>query len=688
MSAAVKTLGRRCLPVLASALLLNGCGGGGQDLTPAATPAAATQAHVLAAASTLAVSDTVTQLTKVSEKRVSRTVFEYQFRITVQNGGSAQTGLKADLTAAGAGTTILQGHVDVGDVAAGASVTPNGTITLRQDRLYALLPGQFVWNFSSSAPVPAGLSIAFNQGVIGAGGTLTVQPTVTDASGQPITPAPALNLQVIAPAGGSLGALPTVSGNQVLTAADTRGGFVLQATLGNLVAQANFVVVANNSQSANSGQFADLSATHASLVNNLGLLRDAIARGDNAAVAAAKTALTDASGHIDPNSLYFGSAYAPDAGFVPDAAKLSAGGLNGASSDTVHAATLAQLQAKLSQVRALLQSTTGSDAGNTALLAQYLSDLTSIAAQLQSPAAQPSANGVVTNAALLNQLLTQDMPITMRAIADRAVAQSSASVVSVSNPTTNSAAAQAIKALSASRQTADSGAARRALAAWPRAASVNASPQFVLSGLLDALGPIGKLIDGMYGQGLSQIQNMMTLLVTKDLLDKFLTQTLVIEGVHSGSSLGGPFAYNYPNSTIELSNTTAAEMQGADAYLIGASAVNALASLGQSLQPPKEAKSFKEIYDYFKGIVDSIKGVGEAYELAHQLPAQIADNSFSDNYGCLVTFSDNCVEMQYPNGFKNVAGGETFSFTVLILVRSGGPKPKYGSIVTNFVPTT
>lgn len=687
MSAAVNILSRRWLSGLAMALLLSACGGGGQDSSPAATPADAPRAHALAVNAGTA--DTVTSLTKVSGKRVARTVWEYQFRITVQNGASAQTGLKADLTAAGAGTTIVQGHVDVGDIAAGASVTPSDTITLRQDRLLPFLINQLVWNFTASGAVPAGISLALNQGVIGAGGNLTVQPTVTDASGKAIVPAPALTLQVVAPAGGSLGTLPTVSGNQVLTSADTRGGFVLQATLGSLVAQANFVVVANNSQSANSGQFADLSATHASVVNNLGLLRDAVARGDSAGVAAAKAALTDASGHIDPNSLYFGSAYAPDAGFVPDASKLAAGGLAGTPADAVHAATLGQLQAKLAQIRTLLQSTTGSDADNTALLAQYLVDLNGIAAQLQSAGAQPSANGVVTNATLLNQLLTQDMPVTMQAIADRAVAQTSASVVSVPNPTSTSPAALAIKALSSSRAAADGAPARRALAAWPSAATAgNASPQFLLSGLLTSLGPIGKLIDGMYGQGLSQIQNMMTLLVTKDLLDQFLTQTLVINGVHSASSVGGPYAYNYPDSTIELSNTSAAEMQGADAYLIGASAVNALTSLGKSLEPPKEAKSFKEIYDYFKGIVDAIKGVGEAYDLAHQLPAQIVDNSFTDNYGCLVSFSDYCTEMQYPNGFKNVAGGERFSFTVLILVRSGGPKPKYGSIVTSFVPTT
>ncbi|WP_457445190.1 hypothetical protein [Roseateles sp. P5_E4] len=683
MSAAgIRNRSRGWLPSLAAALLLSACGGGGQDPSPSATPTEAPRAQALAVNAATAAS--VTGLTKLSEKRIGRTLFEYEFRITVQNGATAQTGLKAQLTAAGAGTTIVQGDVSVGDIAAGASLTPAGTITLRQDRLQAFQLNQMVWSFSASGAVPTGISLALNQGVIGAGGNLVIQATVTDASGNPINPPPALTLQVIAPAGGSLGALPTVSGNQVLTSADTRGGFGLQATLGGLQTRVDFVVVANNSQSENSGQFADLSANQASLVSNLGLLRDAVARGDNAAVATLKAAIADTGNHIDPNTLYFGSPYAPDTGFVPDAAKLSAGGLTGTPADAVYAAAVAQLQAKLAQITALLRSTTGTDAENTALLTQYQADLAGIAAQLQAPGAQPSAHGLVTNAMLLNRLLTQDMPITMRAIAERTVTQVSTSVLSVPGPDSKSAAALAIKALSAT-QSADG---RRTLTAWPQAAGAYASPQFLLSGLLNALGPIGKLIDGMYGQGLSQIQNMMTLLIAKDLLDKLLTQTLVIEGVRAGAALLGPYAYNYPDSTIELTNTSAAEMAGSDAYLIGASAVNALTSLGKSLKPPKEAKSFKEIFDYFKGIVDAIKGVGEAYELAHQLPAQIVDNSFSENFGCLVSLSDSCVEMQYPSGFKNVAGGERFSFTVLILVRSGGPKPKYGSIVTNFVPTT
>jgi len=674
---------------LCAAALLAGCGGGGQDPAPAATP---TQAPAMARA--LAVSSTstvvsgvsVSALTKVSETRIGRTLFEYQFRITVQNGTAAQSGLKAQLTGAGAGTSIVQGSVDVGDLAANASLTPAATITLRQDRLLAFQPSQLVWSFSAAGAAPAAVSLALNQLVIGAGGSLSIQPTVTDTGGKVMDPPPALTYQLLLPAGGSLGALPTVSGNQILTAADTRGGFGLQATLGGLVTRVDFTVVANNSQSANSGQFADLAGNQASLISNIGLLRDAVVRGDATAVATYKAAVAAAGTGIDPVPLYFGSPYAPDAGFIPDPAKLVTAGLVPGPNDATHASLVAQLQAKLGQVTTLLRSTGGTDADNTALLNQYLSDLTSLAAQLRAPGAQPSPHQLVANAAQLNRLITQDIPTVMRAVADRTVAQVSATVLALPNPAAASPVALAMKAASAGRAT-DGSPLRQPLTAWTRAAG-GVAPDSILSGMLDAMGPIGKLIEGMYGQGLNQIQNMMTILAAKDLLDKFLTQTLIIEGVHSGAALLGPYAYNYPDSTIELSNTSAAEMAGSDAYLIGASAVNALKALGKSLEPPKEAKSFKEIYDYFKGIVDAIKGVGEAYELAHQLPAQIIDNNFSENFGCLVSLSDSCVEMQYPAGFKNVAGGERFSFTVLILVRSGGPKPKYGSIVANFVPTT
>ena len=93
----------------------------------------------------------VTGITKVSETRVSRTVYDYVFQVTFKNNSSGpQSGLAATLTGAGTGTTIIKGSVRVGDLAAGASVTPQDTITLRQDRTFPFNLTALVWNINVS----------------------------------------------------------------------------------------------------------------------------------------------------------------------------------------------------------------------------------------------------------------------------------------------------------------------------------------------------------------------------------------------------------------------------------------------------------------------------------------------------------------------------------------------------------
>ncbi len=87
----------------------------------------------------------VVSLTQLSETRVSRTVYDYVYRVTVKNGTQPQTAVIAKLTAAGTGTTILDGTSAVGDMVANATSTPTDTITLRHDRTYAFNPGALVW---------------------------------------------------------------------------------------------------------------------------------------------------------------------------------------------------------------------------------------------------------------------------------------------------------------------------------------------------------------------------------------------------------------------------------------------------------------------------------------------------------------------------------------------------------------
>lgn len=136
------------LLALGAAAALSACGGGGQTGTSTAQ-AASERAQALAAnggEAAATASASVVAVTQVAERRVTRTVFDYDFKITVQNGSIAQSGIGATLTAVGAGSSIVDGQVAVGDLAAGASATPADTITLRVDRSLPFSLGSLVWN--------------------------------------------------------------------------------------------------------------------------------------------------------------------------------------------------------------------------------------------------------------------------------------------------------------------------------------------------------------------------------------------------------------------------------------------------------------------------------------------------------------------------------------------------------------
>jgi hypothetical protein len=139
-------------PLALLPLLLTACGGGSGP-----GPASGGQPRLLAAvaAPVAAPQVTVTAVTKVGELRISRTVFDYTFRISVKNtGASPLNGVVATLTAAGAGTTIIQGAVAVGTLAAGASATPAATITLRQDRTQPFDAAALAWQVTADATPP------------------------------------------------------------------------------------------------------------------------------------------------------------------------------------------------------------------------------------------------------------------------------------------------------------------------------------------------------------------------------------------------------------------------------------------------------------------------------------------------------------------------------------------------------
>jgi hypothetical protein len=155
-----------------------GCGGGSG---PAATPqAASSRQQALAVGSTAGGSVaglSVDALVLKAERRIGRTVFEYDYQLRVANAGETRVGVTVELVGAGAGTQVLDSTALVGSVAAATTVTTPDTITIRQDRSSALQLNLLSWRFTL-APVI--------QGTAAVGAALAnATVTVTDRARSP-----------------------------------------------------------------------------------------------------------------------------------------------------------------------------------------------------------------------------------------------------------------------------------------------------------------------------------------------------------------------------------------------------------------------------------------------------------------------------------------------------------------------
>lgn len=117
-------------------------------------------ALVLLFASALAhAAPAVTGMQLLSEKRVSRTVFDYTYRITIQNDTIVRQDVVAHLATAGKGTSIVDGDVSVGRLAPNQQVSPDDTVTLRQDRLVPFDQAALTWTFSGHDVIPVGILV-------------------------------------------------------------------------------------------------------------------------------------------------------------------------------------------------------------------------------------------------------------------------------------------------------------------------------------------------------------------------------------------------------------------------------------------------------------------------------------------------------------------------------------------------
>lgn len=86
----------------------------------------------------------------VSKTRASRTEYDYTFKATATNTGEdVEVNVSATLTSSSDFTTVIDGDINFGNVAAESSVTGDDTFTIRQNRSYPFDPSALSWDVTS-----------------------------------------------------------------------------------------------------------------------------------------------------------------------------------------------------------------------------------------------------------------------------------------------------------------------------------------------------------------------------------------------------------------------------------------------------------------------------------------------------------------------------------------------------------
>ena len=144
--------------------VLAACGGGDEGTGKTAMSEIAKK-QALAVQASAADELRVIELVKVSETRVSRTVFDYTFQVRVRNTGrNAYKNVALNVIVVGAGASIRDGLVALGTIGPATDVLASDTITIRQDRTQAFDTTAITWRIEgTSESSPAAQLLALEE---------------------------------------------------------------------------------------------------------------------------------------------------------------------------------------------------------------------------------------------------------------------------------------------------------------------------------------------------------------------------------------------------------------------------------------------------------------------------------------------------------------------------------------------
>ncbi len=389
----------------------------------------------------------VTGMQLLSTVRFDRTKYDYTYAITVANGAPALTAAKATVVSSAPATQIIKGTVDLGNLAAGATVTSTDTFTLRQDRTFSFNPASLAWTVTGGAPTnTVTLEIALSDPVVAPSGSVTVTPTLRDGNGNVISNAGYQFTVAVAAVGQVFGNAPVVSGLNVSfpkiskakispnPALDPAGDFadtnptdpnygketggVYRITVGvvslALTTSANVTVLPTGSAqiTVTASQYAN------KLSSALAIATKAAQTNDTVLLAQAAAALTavDANSDFSTTVLYGNSTLVPPDGGPVTAALLAARGFTGAPGDAAFATALANVVARIHAAKMQV------DATNVLALNQASVDALQAAANNYRSASQAlqglrtSTLGSYQQQALINQAIGSELPALLDSI--------------------------------------------------------------------------------------------------------------------------------------------------------------------------------------------------------------------------------------------------------------------------------
>jgi hypothetical protein len=155
--------GRRSAVLPAVAFLLVACGGGENVVAPQASERPGMRALSVPAQqpvfpiplSNVAAGEndviSVDGLTKIAERRISRTVYEYDFKLRVSNRSSNSiANVKINILAVGRGSHVVDPLSSIDQVSANSEVLSSDTVTIRHDRAFAFAPADVRYNVQYS----------------------------------------------------------------------------------------------------------------------------------------------------------------------------------------------------------------------------------------------------------------------------------------------------------------------------------------------------------------------------------------------------------------------------------------------------------------------------------------------------------------------------------------------------------